>query len=141
MRPSATYFRNALLATTSLLIPAAQLGGAQAAEAQAGGTLTIALQRQADCIDPQQSNYGYGSVDGRQVVDSLTEQSYQEPTRIVPWLAKSWEISDDARSYTFHLRDDVTFSDGTPLTADIVKRNFETLATFPGAAGGAYLRA
>lgn len=105
-----------------------------------GGTLTIALQRQADCIDPQQSNYGYGSVDGRQVVDSLTDQSYEEPTKIVPWLAKSWEISDDAKVFVFNLRDDVTFSDDTPLTADTVKRNFETLATFPGAAGGAYLK-
>lgn len=105
-----------------------------------GGTLTVALQRQADCIDPQQSNYGYGSVDGRQLVDSLTDQSYDEPTRIVPWLAKSWDISDDAKSFTFLLRDDVTFSDGTPLTAEIVKRNFEKLSTFPGAAGGAYLK-
>jgi peptide/nickel transport system substrate-binding protein len=125
----------------------AALGAALAATAvraedapRTGGTLTVALQRQADCIDPQQSNYGYGSVDGRQLVDSLTDQSYEEPTKIVPWLAKSWDISDDATTFTFHLRDDVTFSDGTALTADIVKRNFETLATFPGAAGGAYLK-
>ncbi len=107
---------------------------------RAGGTLNVALQRQADCIDPQQSNYGYGSVDGRQLVDSLTDQSYAEPTKIVPWLAKSWEISDDARTFTFTLRDDVTFSDGSPLDSAVVKRNFEVLATFPGAAGGAYLK-
>ncbi|RJG40455.1 ABC transporter substrate-binding protein [Mesorhizobium sp. DCY119] len=107
---------------------------------KAGGTLNVALQRQADCIDPQQSNYGYGSVDGRQLVDSLTDQSYAEPTKIVPWLAKSWEISDDAKTFTFHLRDDVTFSDGSPLDSAVVKRNFEVLTTFPGAAGGAYLK-
>ncbi|HEY0125053.1 MAG TPA: ABC transporter substrate-binding protein [Rhizobium sp.] len=105
-----------------------------------GGTLNIALQRQADCIDPQQSNYGYGSVDGRQLVDSLTDQSYAEPTKVVPWLAKSWDISEDAKTFTFHLRDDVTFSDGTLLDSAVVKRNFEILATFPGAAGGAYLK-
>lgn len=107
---------------------------------KAGGTLNVALQRQADCIDPQQSNYGYGSVDGRQLVDSLTDQSYAEPTKIVPWLAKSWDISDDARTFTFKLRDDVTFSDGTPFDSAVVKRNFEVLTTFPGAAGGAYLK-
>ncbi|TPK40858.1 hypothetical protein FJ942_11160 [Mesorhizobium sp. B2-4-2] len=39
------------------------------------------------------SNHGYGSVDVCQLVDSLTDQSYGEPTKIVPWLAKSWEIS------------------------------------------------
>jgi peptide/nickel transport system substrate-binding protein len=37
-----------------------------------------------------------------------------------PWLAKSWEISSDGKSYTFHLRNDVKWHDGTPLTADDV---------------------
>lgn len=38
-----------------------------------------------------------------------------------PYLAKSWEISDDALTYTFHLREDVKFHDGTPMTsADFV---------------------
>ncbi|MBK8900091.1 MAG: ABC transporter substrate-binding protein [Anaerolineaceae bacterium] len=39
---------------------------------------------------------------------------------IIPWLAESWEISDDQLTITFDLRDDVTFSDGTPLNADAV---------------------
>jgi len=45
----------------------------------------------------------------------------------VPWLARSWEVSDDLTRFTFHLRDDVTFSDGTPLTATTVKANFDSL--------------
>jgi peptide/nickel transport system substrate-binding protein len=110
-----------------------------AASPQPGGTLTVALETQAQCIDPQQDNYGYGSADGRQLVDSLTDQSYDDPTHIVPWLARSWEIDKTATSYTFHLRKNVTFSDGTPLNAGVVKQNFETLAKIPGAAGAAYL--
>lgn len=43
-----------------------------------------------------------------------------EEGTIIPWLAESWEISDDQLTMTFHLRDDVTFSDGTPLNADAV---------------------
>lgn len=39
----------------------------------------------------------------------------------VAGIAKSWEISKDGLTYTFHLRDDVKFSDGTPLTADDIK--------------------
>lgn len=35
-------------------------------------------------------------------------------------LAESWEVSSDGKYWTFHLREDVTFSDGTPLTADDV---------------------
>ncbi|MGE6348561.1 ABC transporter substrate-binding protein [Bacillus mycoides] len=38
----------------------------------------------------------------------------------IPILAKKWDISEDQLTYTFHLKDDVKFSDGSPLTADDV---------------------
>ena len=38
----------------------------------------------------------------------------------IPILAKKWDISEDQLTYTFHLNDDVKFSDGSPLTADDV---------------------
>ena len=44
--------------------------------------------------------------------------------RIIPWLAKSWEISSDQLTYTFHLRKNVFFADGTPFDAQAVKLNF-----------------
>ncbi len=46
---------------------------------------------------------------------------------IEPWLATNWTISEDGRTYTFTLRDDVTFSDGTPFDASVVKANFDAL--------------
>jgi peptide/nickel transport system substrate-binding protein len=60
----------------------------------------------------------------------------------VPWLARSWQISKDAKEFTFRLRDGVTFSDGTPLTAGSVKKNFDSIAHDLGAAaplGSTYL--
>ena len=36
---------------------------------------------------------------------------------VVPDVARSWQISEDGRTYVFHLRDDVRWSDGTPVTA------------------------
>ncbi|MBN8997941.1 MAG: hypothetical protein J0H54_00745, partial [Rhizobiales bacterium] len=36
--------------------------------------LTIGLAEQAQCIDPQQDNYGYAAIEGRGLVDSLTDQ-------------------------------------------------------------------
>lgn len=39
---------------------------------------------------------------------------------IIPWLAESWDISDDHQTITFHLRQDAKFSDGTPVNADAV---------------------
>lgn len=44
-----------------------------------------------------------------------------------PALAEAWEIGDDGRSYTFYLRDGVTFHDGTPFDAEAVRYNFQRL--------------
>jgi peptide/nickel transport system substrate-binding protein len=52
----------------------------------------------------------------------------------IPWLAESWTISDDNRTYTFTLREDATFHDGEPVTAADVE--FTTLAMLsPGYQG------
>ena len=102
--------------------------------------LTVGLAEQAQCIDPQQDNYGYAALEGRGLVDSLTDQSYEDPSKIVPWLAESWEINGDATSYKFHIRKDVTFSDGSKLDAHVAKANFDTLSRIPGAAGASYFR-
>jgi ABC-type transport system substrate-binding protein/class 3 adenylate cyclase len=54
-----------------------------------------------------------------QIFDRLVE-AWPERT-IVPSLAERWEISDDGLRYVFHLRDGLTWSDGTPLTAHDVE--------------------
>jgi oligopeptide transport system substrate-binding protein len=41
-----------------------------------------------------------------------------------PSLAESWTVSDDGRTYTFHLRDGLRFSDGSPLRAEDVRRSW-----------------
>jgi len=45
----------------------------------------------------------------------------------VPWLADSWEVSDDAKEYTFYLNEDAAWSDEEPLTADDVVYTFQML--------------
>ncbi|WP_029150620.1 ABC transporter substrate-binding protein [Microbacterium indicum] len=53
-----------------------------------------------------------------EVVDG---QATAKTDSISPMLAESWDVDDDATEYTFHLRDDVTFQSGNPLTsADVV---------------------
>lgn len=61
------------------------------------------------------------------VVDRLV---YLEPTtnEITPWLATSWEVDPTSTSFTFHLRDGVTFSDGSVFDAEVVKANLEQWA-------------
>jgi peptide/nickel transport system substrate-binding protein len=53
----------------------------------------------------------------------------------VPGIAESWESSEDGLTWTYHLRDDVTFHDGEPLTSEDVKFTFDTVRENPGAAG------
>jgi peptide/nickel transport system substrate-binding protein len=93
---------------------------------QAGGTLTFAVGSDAGCVDPQQVGSNDTIYSVRQLVDSLTDQD-PSTGKIVPWLARSWKVSADAREFTFHLRPGVTFSDGTPLTAKVVKANFDAI--------------
>ncbi|SIT06671.1 ABC transporter substrate-binding protein [Paracoccus saliphilus] len=46
---------------------------------------------------------------------------------VEPALAESWDISDDGLEYVFHLREGVTFHDGTPFNAEAVKFNFDRM--------------
>lgn len=101
-----------------------------------GGELTFAIGN--DPINFNPSGTGNGNDTWyvtRQVYDSLV---YQNPDtkEIEPWLAESYSVNDDATAYTFTLRDDVTFSDGTALTAETVKGNFDD-AKAAGAASSA----
>ncbi|WP_413738196.1 ABC transporter substrate-binding protein [Sodalis sp. RH21] len=124
-----------------LLVISGSLALAQRADAAGEAkVLTIGLAEQSQCIDPQQDNYGYAAIEGRGLVDSLTDQSYEDPAKISPWLAQSWQINADATRYTFHIRKDVTFSDGSKLNAPIIKANFDAITNIPGAAGASYFK-
>lgn len=70
---------------------------------------------------------------GDSIFDGLTD--IDENGTPTAGVAKSWDISKDGLTYTFHLRDDVKFSDGTSLTADDVKFTFEVICdpSFSGA--------
>jgi peptide/nickel transport system substrate-binding protein len=59
----------------------------------------------------------------RQVLDSLVSQV--QGGKIVPWLATSWKVSADQKTWTFTLKKGVKFTDGTPFNAAAVKANFE----------------
>lgn len=52
---------------------------------------------------------------------------YRADGTVVPWLAASWDVSDDGRVYTFALREDVSFSNGEPFDAAAAKANFDAV--------------
>ncbi|QXH45128.1 ABC transporter substrate-binding protein [Pseudomonas xanthosomatis] len=93
-------------------------------------------------VDPFQVYWLEHRVLLRNVAESLTDQDPQSG-RIIPWLAKSWEVGSDALSYTFHLRQDVTFSNGERFDAHAVKAAFDSNKAFatqlPATFGATYL--
>jgi peptide/nickel transport system substrate-binding protein len=83
-----------------------------------GGTLRIASPWDPTTFDLHATSSAYVQFLGKVLFDYLTY--LDEEGNPQPWLAKSWEISPDGVEYTFHLRDDVTFSDGTKFNAESV---------------------
>lgn len=68
---------------------------------------------------------GYGPMYAQDFVyEGLTSFENGE---VKPCLAESWDISEDGKEYTFHLRDDVKFTDGSPFDAEIVKKNLDAV--------------
>ncbi|MEK8127944.1 ABC transporter substrate-binding protein [Paenibacillus filicis] len=97
-----------------------------------GGELTYALATSPDTLDPAASGFAVSHRVFRNIFDSLvfqqTDGTYQ------PWLATSWTKSDDGKAYTFKLRQDVKFQDGTSFNAAAVKANFDHLGKVSGQA-------
>lgn len=54
--------------------------------------------------------------------------AYDEDYNAVPRAAKDWDVSDDGKTWTFHLRDDIYFNDGEQLTSADVKWTYEHAA-------------
>lgn len=81
-------------------------------------TIIVGLTDPSGAFTPyfQQSGYD-GNVSSLLYASLVTVDDKGVPT---PELAESWDVSDDQLTYTFHLRKDLKFSDGSPLTADDV---------------------
>ena len=91
-----------------------------------GGEIRIGLNSALICIDPNQNASNTTIFITRNLVDSLTDQD-PATGELKPWLATEWTANADATQYTFTIRDGVTFSDGTPLTAETIKKNFDAI--------------
>jgi peptide/nickel transport system substrate-binding protein len=110
--------------------PATEAGATPAAAEEAaapapGGTLSWAFIQKPTSLDPSVWTGRSDNDIMRQIYDSLVY--LPEPGVFEPWLAESWEISEDGLVYTFKLREDVTFHDGTPFNAEAVKFTWDRM--------------
>ncbi|CAN5852582.1 TIGR04028 family ABC transporter substrate-binding protein [soil metagenome] len=122
-----TFFR---LAAGTAVAVAVQLSigtamGQGAGPVTKGGTLIYLEQQAHTNLYPPAGGFYPNSGVLNQITDKLT---YQNPKtlEIEPWIAESWTVNADATEYVFKIRPGVTFSDGTPLDAAAVAKNFDT---------------
>lgn len=83
-----------------------------------------------ECFNPLQATAGFTWLEKYYSKLVLYDVDF---TKIEGELAKSWDVSDDGLTYTFHLQDGVTWHDGEPFTANDVKFTIE-LAQNPDSA-------
>ncbi|MEZ4868667.1 MAG: ABC transporter substrate-binding protein [Caldilineaceae bacterium] len=128
-----------LLIVTGLFLaacaPAMPASQSAEGESSGGGELVVGLDQEPPTMDPHASPSAITFYVTASTGESLL---YLDQNReLKPWLAESWEVGDEGRSFTFHLRNDVTFQDGTPFNAEAVKWNFDRIVDPNFKAGGA----
>ncbi|TVX99195.1 nickel ABC transporter substrate-binding protein [Cohnella terricola] len=87
-------------------------------------TLTIAWPKDIGPLNPHQYAPNEFFAQGMYYEPLI---DYGEGGQLVPKLAESWDISEDGKTYTFHLRKNVKFTDGSDFNADVVEKNFDTI--------------
>jgi peptide/nickel transport system substrate-binding protein len=98
-------------------------GGGGAAKAASGGTVTFAMNNDISNMDPLLSGLFVDRHLMYAMYDSLVRVTPKG--EIIPWLATKWTISPDGKTYTFTLRTDVKYHDGTAFDAESVKWNLD----------------
>ncbi|NCB42453.1 MAG: ABC transporter substrate-binding protein [Clostridia bacterium] len=110
----------AVLLTLALLFSAAGCGGGTVDE---GSTFTVAISEEIDTLNPLSSWMVVSYELLLLIYDPLLR--YDENLERVSSLAESWDVSDDQLSWTFHLKEGVTWHDGEPFTSADVKFSYE----------------
>lgn len=115
----------AIAVTTALAVTACAGGSTDGGggDSASGGTLTLTAIASPTTFDPAGAEWGNRAPFYQAVYDTLLLAT-PEGT-IEPWLATEWSYNDDNTVLTLTLRDDVTFTDGSKLTGDVVAKNLQ----------------
>ncbi|MDF2830340.1 MAG: ABC-type dipeptide transport system, periplasmic component [Mycobacterium sp.] len=89
------------------------------------GNLIAAIAGEPDQLDPQKTSSYFSFEVLENVFDTLVEPD--ENLEMQPALAESWTVSPDQLTWTFRLRDGVTWHDGSPFTADDVVYSYRRI--------------
>ncbi len=106
-------------------------GGFAASYGPQQTVVVVGDMQEAVTLDPGLMYERAGTVPDRQMYSTLVAFTGGNLTQVQPLVAQSWEVSKDARTYTFHLRHGVVFSSGNPLTAEDVVYSFQRVVNLP----------
>ncbi len=98
------------------VVAATMAGGALA---QSGGTLVFAAGEEPETLDPQRTSTAVTGLIMRYAGDTILTKDLSGA--YADGLAESWEASDGGLMWTFTLKPDIVFHDGTPLDASAVR--------------------
>lgn len=112
--------RRDLLAAAALgpVLLSAREALAQGIAPKRGGILQTMLTPEPPILVPGVNNQAPTLMAAAKIFQGLLQ--FTPKLEPLPYLAKSWDVSDDKLTYTFHLQDGVTWHDGRPFTADDV---------------------
>jgi peptide/nickel transport system substrate-binding protein len=110
----------AVVAVSALALTGCSGGGSTSEESDSS-TLTLGVIVQATTLEAAGMNFANESPYGQAVYDTLLKE---DPSgELIPSLATEWSYNADNTVLTLTLRDDVTFTDGTPFNADAAAQN------------------
>jgi len=124
-----------------LLVLAALLGAGMQAAVAEKNTLNVGIDTLKKYYgeeygnDPTLSNSQFPDAGGACVAQQRYTHfapliTLDESGNVIPWLAESYEVSDDYKTITFHLRKGIKFADGTPLNTSTIKFNLDRIITY-----------
>ncbi|MFE8695750.1 ABC transporter substrate-binding protein [Cytobacillus sp. FJAT-53684] len=93
---------------------------------QSGGTITIGTMQEPDTLDVHKTSMSIASVITNHLGGTLLSVD-PETNELEPNLAESYQVSEDGQTITFKIRQGVTLTDGTPLTAKVYKDTFDRI--------------
>jgi len=127
-----------LAATIGCTPPDAPDDGASSDEPRRGGTLLVAVLADVDSWNP----YTTQDATSAAIVDLVYPRLVHETgVGFEPWLAASWEFSDDRRTLSFRLEPNARWSDGTPVTCEDVRFTHRVQRSEELAWPGAFIKA
>lgn len=110
-------------ATAGLMLPWPALAAGEAVVD--GGTFVVAIAAEPATLNPMLSQALATFYPANQIFDTLVK--YNEKFEPIPWLARSWKVAPDGKTFEFEIAQNVKWHDGTPFTNDDIVFTFKEM--------------